>query len=286
MARRCSTALVLPPGGGHGGDGVEEASAGEEILGFPVSLYGPGQDTARLPGGLGLFRVHGGDGVVADGGEAQGLEGHGHGVGRVLAAAGPGAGDGVPFDGGKLLVSDPPGGPLSHGLEHGNDGELPPLPLPGGDGTPVEDHAWNPTPDHPHGPAGYGLVAGGEDHHPVVEVALGHQFHAVGDHLPAYEARPHPGGAHADAIGDGRGPELKGEDPGLPKPGLHVQGQLAEVVVAGHAVGEGIHHPHEGPSEVLVPHAHRPEHGAGGGLLQSLFDAVGSHASLQDAVFP
>ncbi len=81
-------------------------------------------EAAGFAGGLGLVRVHGGNAGDLDGGDAEELAGHGHGVGGELAAAGSGTGAGGGFEGFELGVVDLAGGVGAHAFEDLQDGDL------------------------------------------------------------------------------------------------------------------------------------------------------------------
>ena len=83
-----------------------------------------------------------------------------------------------------------------------------------------------------HHAAGNRLVAADEDDEAVEAVAARDQLDRVGDHLAADERRAHALGAHRDAVGDRDRVELHRRAAGGADAGLHVLGEVAQVVVA------------------------------------------------------
>ncbi len=89
-------------------------------------------------GDLELAPVLGGHHRGAGGRDAEHLEGHRHGVGGELPAAGAGAGRGGLLQRVQLLFGDLARGELADGLEDLLDGDVVALEVPGADGAAVE----------------------------------------------------------------------------------------------------------------------------------------------------
>src|SRR5690606_20796730 len=119
---------------------------------------------------------------------AQGLEGRGHGVGRVHAAARTRAGNGVAFDVLQFLVADLARGVLAHGLEHAHDVQVAAVQAAGLYGASVHIDAGHVGAQHAHHAAGHVLVAAAYDHAAVHPLALHAGLDTVGDDLAAYQA--------------------------------------------------------------------------------------------------
>jgi hypothetical protein len=136
-----------------------------------------------------------------------------------------------------------------------------------------------------HDGAGDGLVAAGERHDRVEEVAAGDQLDGIRDDLPADEGGLHALRPHRDAVGDGDRVVFDRRAAGRPDAGLDALGQPAEMEVAGHDLDPGVGDAHERTGEVLVGEAHRLEHGPGGraaGPVQqivALVAKIGRHSS-------
>ena len=149
-----------------------------------------------------------------------------------------------------------------------------PLCLPGMIDAAVEHHARDVEPQQRHGGAGNGLVAGHQRHDAVEHVAARHQLDRIGDHLAADQRRLHALGAHGDAVADGDGVELHRRAAGRADAFLHLDRQLAQVVVAGHGLDPGIGDADDRLRQILVGEADGLQHGARGRAVASLGDGV------------
>ncbi len=78
--------------------------------------------------------------------------------------------------------------------------------------------------------------------------------------------------AHRDAVGDGDGAELHGEPAASVDAFLGALGQPVQGEVAGSDFVPGARDADLGLGEVIVPHADRPEHSAGGRRVDSVGD--------------
>ena len=174
----------------------------------------------------------------------------------------------------QLGIGDTAGGVGAHGFEDVADADIAPLVLAGQDGAAVEHQAGDVGAQQGHGGAGDGFVAGDQGHHAVEHVAAHQQLDGIGDHLAADERGLHALSAHGDAVADGDGIELHGSAAGRAYALLHLDGQLPQVVIAGHGLDPGIGHADDGLGEVLVGEADGFQHGAGWGAVAALGDGV------------
>ncbi len=120
------------------------------------------------------------------------------------------------------------------------------------------------------------LVAVGDAHHGIGAVAVHHVFHAVGDQVAAGQRIQHAAMAHGDAVIDGNGVELLGHAAGgLDLAGHHLA-QILEVHMAGHELGEGVHHGDDGLAEIAILHAGGAPQGAGAGHVAAVGRGAGT----------
>ncbi len=220
--------------------------------------------------GFGFVGRHGGDAGDLNGGDAEELAGHGHGVGGELAAAGSGAGAGGGFEGFELRVGDLAGGVRAHAFEDLEDGDLFDgavglRELAGGDGAAVEHEAGDVEAAEGHDGGGHVLVAAGDADEAVEGVATGDEFDGVGDDFAGDQRGLHAFGAHGDAVGDGDGVELHGSAAGFANALLDGLGDLAEMKVAGADLGPGIGDADDGLVQVFFAEAYAAQVGAGCG---------------------
>ena len=118
-------------------------------------------------------------------GDAQGLEGAGHGVGRVHAAAAAGAWNGAALDLQQVFVAHAAGRMLAHGLKHAHDVEVFAFVVAGQDGAAVHIDGRHIGAQHAHQAAGHVFVAAPDHQHAVHPLALHAGLDAVGDDFAA-----------------------------------------------------------------------------------------------------
>ena len=239
-----------------------------------VVAHGVHDDLAAAMRHVVFARVHLGNGGGAHGREPDQLHHGGHGVGGELAAARAGAGAGVVFDIQQFGVGHAAAGVGADGFEDVLDGDVAAVVAAREDGAAVEDDAGDVEPQQRHGRAGDGFVAGHQRDHAVEHVAAHQQLDGIGDHFAADERGLHALGAHGDAVGDGDGVELHGSAAGRADALLHLHGELAQVVIAGHGLDPGVGDADDGLGEILVGEADGLQHGARGGAVASLGDGV------------
>jgi hypothetical protein len=135
--------------------------------------------------------------------DAQRLERAGHGVGRVHAAAGAGAGNGALLDLVQVLVAHVAGGVLAHGLEHAHDVQVLALVAARQDGAAVHVDGRHVGAQHAHQAARHVLVAAADHQHAVHPLAADAGLDAVGNDFAAHQRVLHAFGAHGHAVGNG-----------------------------------------------------------------------------------
>ncbi len=106
-----------------------------------------------------------------------------------------------------------------------------------------------------HQHAGGDLVAVGDADHGVGAVGVDHVFDAVGDQFARRQRIEHAVMAHGDAVVDGDGVELLGDTAGRFDLAGDELAEVLEVDVAGHELGEGVHHRDDRLAEIRILHA-------------------------------
>ncbi len=257
-------------GGAGGGVGVLDGLAGDDLRGAKVVLGEFHHETSGLAAGFGLVGRHGGNAGDLDGGDAEELAGHRHGVGGELAAAGSGAGAGCGFESFELVVVDLSGGVRAHALEDLKDGDL--LggavglgELAGSDGAAVEHEAGDIEAAERHDGGGHVLVATGDADEAVEGVAARDELDGVGDDFARDQRGLHALGAHGDAVGDGDGVELHRRAACFAHALLDGLGDLAQVEVARADLGPGVGDADDGLVQVFFAEADAAQVGARSG---------------------
>ncbi|TKW50631.1 hypothetical protein CTA1_5680 [Colletotrichum tanaceti] len=253
--------------------GVLKGLAGHDVAGADVLLEDV-LDGGADAGALGLLaRVLGGAAAAAGHGQAEGLDGGGHGVGGVHASAGAAAGAGVADDVEALLLGDLAGDVLAVGLEGGDDVDgLAGLAAAGLDGAAVDHDAGAVDAAHGDGDAGHVLVAAGQRDVGVVPLAVHDGLDGVGDDLARLQRVAHALGAHADAVRDADGVELVGDQADVLDGLAHDVGQVEQVHVAGVALVPDGRDADLGLVHVVIGEAGGVQHGLGGALGLGLRD--------------
>ena len=210
IARRWSTALVEPAVAAHGGDGVLERRARDEAC-----AGGGRAATSRMtarPHARATSSLRGSVAGTSLAPMRREAEERRCAVAMVFAVYcpphAPAPGHAWSSSTRRSLSVILPGGVRADGLEHVLDGHVASLEASGGDGAAVEHQRRDVEPRQGHHRAGDGLVAPGERDDAVEQVRQGEELDRVGDDLARHERRPHPLGAHRDAVGDGDGVEL------------------------------------------------------------------------------
>src|SRR5262249_12335864 len=140
--------------------------------------------------------------------QAHRLDGAGHGVGGVHAAAGAGTGAGLALDLVNALRVELAGLELPDRLEDRDDVDrVARLAGAGQDAAAVDEDAGAAEPGQGQDAAGHVVVAAADGEQAVVVHAAGDDLEAVGDDLARDEAVAHALVAHHDAVGGGRGAE-------------------------------------------------------------------------------
>ena len=198
----------------------------------------------------------------------------GHRVGGVHAAARALARADRALDLVDLLAGDQPAGAGPDGLEGVDDRDVA-VPDPTREDRPgVDEHRRHVQAGGGHQHAGQRLVAAGERDHPVEALGLHDGLDGVGDDLAAHQREVHALVAHRDAVGDRDGAELQR----VAAAGVHAllgrAGQPLQRQVAGRDLVPARGDADLGLREVLVGHADRAQHPAGGGALEAVGDGA------------
>src|SRR6187551_3415155 len=120
------------------GDRVLQRVPGDHLARLQILSEDADHQLADLLGNRSLVVVFGGHHCRATGADPQRLEGAGHGVGRELPAAGPGAGAGHALELVQFLVGHVTGGVRADRLEDVEDRHVTSVPAPGRDRAAVE----------------------------------------------------------------------------------------------------------------------------------------------------
>ncbi len=259
-------------GSAHGlqqSNGVEQGFTGHDVAG-KNSFLQHGEQSFPGPAGEGLALTGDRRGAGAAGqGQPDRLADGGHGVGREHAGAGSGVGAGPVLDPGQFGFVDFAGGVGSHRLEHVLDVDVLAVVTTRVDGSTVHEHRGQVGPQHGHHHAGEAFVAAADADEAVVLVGVDHQFHGVGDDLPADEGGFHALVTHGDAVADGDRGELPRCSLGFPDAFLGVIPQFPEVKVAGGGFVAAGGHAQDGLAQVVVVQPHRLVVGPGRGPVGS-----------------
>ena len=190
--------------GGHDdGDCIFDRFARDDIARLDVFFDRFDQHRRRRFGGIELFVVRVGHGAGINQRNAQGLEGAGHGVGRVHAPARAGAGNGALLDFVQIKVAQITGGVLAYGFEHAHDIEVLAFVAAGQNRAAVDiDRRYIGT-QHAHQTAWHVFVTAANHHHAVHPLALHAGLDAIGNHFAADQGIFHPLGAHGHTVRDG-----------------------------------------------------------------------------------
>ena len=266
-----------------GGDdhGILEGLAGQDVAGSDVLLEevpdGRADAAALSLLGLGL----GGAAAAAGQGQTEGLDGSGHGVGRVHASTGTTAGAGVADDVEALLLVDLAGDVLAVGLEGGDDVDrLAGLGATRLDSTAVDHDTRAVDTAHGNGHTGHVLVTARQTDVGVIPLPLHDRLDTVGDDLTTLQRVTHTRRAHGDAVTDADSVEAVSDEPGFADRVPDEGGQVQQVHVARVALV-----PDGGDADLGLVHVglaepRRVEHGLRGALGLGLGDGLGDLVEL------
>jgi len=255
--------------GDDDGDGVFKGLFREDGAGAQTGFKHLEDDGA---GAAAVFEFGWGNGVLGGAvgqAHAEGLDGGGHGVGGVHAAAGAGARDGALLNGQEFGVGDFVIGVRADGLEDRDDVELAGVAgdAAGQNGAAInKDRGAVQAGDGDHG-AGHVFIAAADGHKAIHAGATHDGLDGVGDDFAGDEGIFHSLGAHGNAVGNGDGIENDGFATRSIRPGLGFTGELVNVHVAGRDITPGGGDPDEGFFEILGLESHGIQHGARGGAL-------------------
>ena len=203
---------------------------------------------------------------------AQCLDRGGHGVGRVHAATGARAGDGLGLDGLEFGVVDLVIGTGADRFEHRDDVEFLVAVAAGQDGAAIDEDGRAVQSGDANHAARHVLVAAPNGDEAVKALAADDCLDRVGNDLARHQRVLHALGAHRNAVRDGDGVE----DDRLAAVSVDafggIIGQFVDVHVAGrhHTPGRGDADLRFG--EILVGETDGVQHGAAGGALHAVDD--------------
>ena len=202
IASRWSTPLVEPPLAATPAMAFSIASRVMICEGRTSSRTSRITSSPAATAAASLSGCSGRDAVEPRRADAQQVEGHRHGVGGELAAAGAGAGAGDALEGVDLLRPHLAGRVGADHLEDVLDGHVAAPVAARRDRAVVEDEPGDVEARQRHRGRRDRLVAADQAHEPVEEVAARGQLDRVGDHLARHQRAAHALGAHRHAVGD------------------------------------------------------------------------------------
>ena len=248
------------------GDGIFEGLARQDVQRLDVLFKQVADGRAHLArfGEL-AFALRGIGGAVGQA-HAQRLDGRGHGVGGVHAAACARARTRVLEHRLQFALVDVVGQVLAVGFEGRDDVQLAPVEVAGLDGAAVDHNAGSVDAGHGHEHARHVLVATRQRNVGVVILGTHDRLDGIGDDVARDQRRLHALGAHADAVADADGMEDETDQVRLLHALLDPARQRVEVHVAGVALPAHAGDAHLRLLHVIVIQAHAVEHGLGAHL--------------------
>ncbi len=152
----------------------------------------------------------------------------------------------------QLFVRHVTGGMFPYGFEDVLNRHVMPLEPSWHDGAAVEHQRRHIEPGQGHDGAGNRLVAPGERHDGIEQMAAHDEFDRIGDDLAADQRRFHAFRAHRNAVRNGDRVELDRRPPRGSDPSLHTLRQTAQVEIARHDFNPGVRDTDERTRQVLV----------------------------------
>ena len=200
------------------------------------------------------------------------LDRGGHGVRRVHAAAGTGAGDGARLEAIQILVADFIIGMHPNSFEHGHYVNGPAIKVSGENCSAINEDPGPIQARQSHHAARHILVAATDGDQAVKAFAAGNRFDGVGDDFAGHERILHAFCAHGDAIRNRDCAKYDCLAAGFVHALRDVDGELVDVHVAGRD-----HAPGGGDAdlrflEIFLRVACRVQHGPAGGALVTIQD--------------
>ena len=179
-----------------------------------------------------LLRIVGRHAAAPERGDAEEFERDRHRVRGELAAAGAGAWTRRVLEPAQIGIAERAGGVRPDRFEDVLNRHGLAVPLPRRDRSTVQDQAGHVETRERHRRRRNRLVAADEHDETVEAVAARDQLDRVGDDFAAHERGAHPFGTHRDPVGDRDGVELHRRAAGAADALFHVDGEIAQVVVA------------------------------------------------------
>ena len=205
---------------------VLERRARHDVAGFDILLEQPSHRGAGVSALLDLLRRGRGRRGAVGKAHTKRLDGAGHDVRRVHAAAGAGARAGVAQDRLPLLLADAARQQLAITLEGRDDVETASLPLSGPNRAAIDHQRRSVETTHSHDAAGHVLVASRQRDIGVVPLRLHHRLDRIGDQITRLQGKAHPRGPHRQAIAHPDGVEPQPHQAGCLDALLHPRRQV------------------------------------------------------------
>ncbi|CQR33060.1 hypothetical protein THICB1_30021 [Thiomonas arsenitoxydans] len=244
------------------GSSVFQRLAGDDVARLQPGAHRGEQRLARIARGLHFFLMHIRHGGRVRQRHAHGLDGAGHGVGGVHAAAGAAGGHRALLDGVEIGIAHTPGGVFAHGLEDRDDVQILALVMARQNGAAIDENTRHIAAQHTDHGAGHVFVAAAHGDHAVHPLALHAGLDAVGNDFARHQRVLHALGAHGHAVGNGR----RAEHLRIAASGAHaLDGGVGQALQAGVARGDGgvrVGNADHRIAEVRLLVAHGIEHGA------------------------
>ena len=246
----------------YSGNRVLKRLAGKNVFGTDSFLQQIHDHLAAIECDLILLRVHGWDAVEAHGRQPDHLHYGRHRVRCVLSAACPGPWASHILQLVQFLVAYLAGSIRAHRLIDILNGHIFSTIVARRDSAAIQDHSRKVHSRQRHRGGRDRFVASDHAHHRIKKLPATNQFNGIGNHLAAYQRRPHALSAHGLAIRDSDGVELHGRATCRADSFLHFLRQPPQVKIARHGFDPGVGHADEGTSKVGIREANSFEHRA------------------------
>mmetsp|Transcript_26694 Transcript_26694/g.44768 ORF Transcript_26694/g.44768 Transcript_26694/m.44768 type:complete len:260 (-) Transcript_26694:316-1095(-) len=240
---------------------VLKGRTGHDIQGLEVHLEQVQHCSTSQPAFVHFQRILRGHRAAVWETHPKSLNGGGHGVCGVHAAARTGTGARVAHGVHASRLVGLSSHKLTVALEGGYDVQrFTRCGIPRLDSAPVDHHRGSVQAGHSHQRAGHVLIASGERDIPVVPLSTHHRLNTVRNDVTRLKTEAHPVGAHGDAVADPDGVEAHAHHAGFDDALFHFQREIHKMHVARVALV-----PHGGdanlcPVHVLFIHPCRVQH--------------------------
>ena len=216
--------------------GILECLTGHDVTWLDIFLQ---QITDRLARLQALFQLAGIDsrnrGTVRQA-HTQRLDCRGHGVGRIHAAAGTGAGTGMLDNHFTIMIVDLAGDVFTITLKCRDDIQGRVFPVSRLNGTAIDHQRWPVDASHGDQHTRHILVTARNGNIGVIPLGIHYRFNRVRNDVARLQRITHAVGTHGDAVTDTNGIETHANQAGGLDPLLDLRGQVVEVHIAGVAL--------------------------------------------------